>query len=226
MKVKQEKTENKELRDRVELQLEWEPEVTSTDIGVAADDGIVTLTGSVESYSEKLAAENAAKHTWGVKGIANDITVTPIMKVTDSDIAARAVSALEARSNIPSKDIKVIVKDEFIYLEGKVEWKFQKDAAENAVNYLLGAQGVINNIKIRPTVSSTKISSTEIKNKIEEAFRRSAEVDADRLVVTTHDGIVELRGNVRTWAEIREAERVSWAAPGVTKVDSHLHIIR
>jgi osmotically-inducible protein OsmY len=110
MKVKQEKIENKELRDRVELQLEWEPEVTSTDIGVAADDGIVTLTGSVESYSEKLAAENAAKHTSGVKGIANDISVTPLMKVTDSQIAAKAVSALEARSNVSSKDIKVTVK--------------------------------------------------------------------------------------------------------------------
>lgn len=220
MKAKQEKTANKELRDRVERQLEWEPAVTSTDIGVSADDGIVTLTGSVESYSEKLAAEKAAKHTFGVKGIANDIAVKPLFKVTDSDIAATAVAALEARSNVPSKDIKVTVKGEFIYVDGKVDWKFQKEAAENAVNHICGAKGVINRIEVTP-----KVTSSDVKDKIEEAFRRSAELDARRLTVTAHDGTVELWGNVRNWSEKRQAERASWAAPGVTRVDSHLHIV-
>ena len=220
MKVKQETTANKELRDRVERQLEWEPEVTSTDIGVGAEDGIITLTGSVGSYSEKIAAEKAAKRTFGVKGVANDISVTPLFKVTDSDIAATAVSALESRSNIPSENIKVTVKGEYIYLDGKVELKFQKEAAENAVNHVRGAKGVINNIEVKP-----EVSSSDVQDKIVEAFRRSAALDARRLMVTAYDGTVELWGNVRNWTEKREAERASWAAPGVTKVNSHLHIV-
>lgn len=220
MKAKQEKTVNKELRDRVERQLEWEPEVTSTDIGVAADDGIVTLSGNVGSYSEKLAAEKAAKHTFGVKGVANDITVTPLFESLDSEIASTAVAALASRSNVPSKEIKVTVKNKFIYLDGKVDWKFQKDAAEKAVDHIFGAKGVRNNIEIEP-----KVSSSDVKDKIEEAFRRSAELEARRLMVTAHDGTVELWGNVRNWAEKRAAEHASWSAPGVTMVDSHLHIV-
>ena len=220
MKAKQEKTVNKHLRDRVELQLEWEPEVTSTDIGVSADDGIVTLSGNVGSYSEKLAAEKAAKHTFGVKGVANDIVVTPLFESSDSEIASMAVAALESRSNVPSKDIRVTVKDKFIHLDGKVDWKFQKDAAAKAVNHIFGAKGVKNNIEVEP-----KISSSDVKEKIEEAFRRSAELDARRLMVTAHDGTVELWGNVRNWTEKRAAERASWSAPGVTKVESNIHIV-
>ena len=150
MKVKQEKSANRELRDRVERHLEWESELTSTDVGVAADHGIVTLTGSVKCESEKLAAEWAVKRTFGVKGVANDITVVPQSEMTDSDIAATAVAALEARTNIPSKDIIVIVKDKNIYLEGRVEWKFEKEAAEKAVDHICGAKGVISNIKVIP----------------------------------------------------------------------------
>lgn len=126
MKAKQEKTVNKDLRDRVERQLEFQPEVTSTDIGVAAADGIVTLSGSVGSYSEKLAAEKAAKHTFGVKGVANDIVVTPLFESSDSEIASTAVAALASRNNIPSKEIKVTVKDKLIYLEGKVDLEIPK----------------------------------------------------------------------------------------------------
>ena len=150
LKAKQSKTTNKELRDRVERHLEWESELISTDIGVAADHGIVTLTGSVKCESEKLAAERAAKRTFGVKGVANDITVIPPSEVTDSDIAATAVAALEAHSNIPCKDIVVIVKDKNIYLDGRVEWKFEKEAAEKAVDHICGAKGVINNIEVIP----------------------------------------------------------------------------
>jgi len=150
MKVKQENAANRRLRDRVEQHLEWESELISTDIGVASDHGIVTLTGSVKCESEKLAAERAAKRTFGVKGVANDITVTPRSEVTDSDIASTAVAALEARGNIPSKDIIVIVKDKNIYLDGRVEWKFEKEAAEKAVDHICGAKGVISNIKVIP----------------------------------------------------------------------------
>lgn len=220
MKAKMEKTTNKDLRDRVERQLEWEPEVTSTDIGVAAEDGIVTLSGVVGSYSEKLAAEKAAQKTFGVKAVANDITVRPYLKVTDAEIASTAIRALELRSNLPKDRIKVAVKESYIYLSGSVDWKFQKESAENAVAHLHGAKGVVNNIEVKAAVSNLVV-----KDKIEEALRRSAEVEARRLMVTSHDTTVDLWGNVRTWTEKREAERAAWAAPGVTTVNSHLHIV-
>ena len=219
MQTKQQKTTNQELRDRVERQLDWEPAVTSTDIGVTADDEIVTLTGYVESYSAKLAAEKAALGTFGVKGVANDINVKPFTKITDSDITATAVAALESRIDVPSKQIKIIVKDSLVYLQGTVDWKYQKDAAENAVSHLYGTTGVINKIEI-----VSPILTTGVKDKIEAAFLRSAELDARRLTVTAHDGTVELWGNVRTWSEKFRAEQAAWSAPGVTKVESHVHI--
>jgi osmotically-inducible protein OsmY len=220
MKAKMEKTTNKELRDRVEKQLEWEPEVTSTDIGVAADDGIVTLSGFVSTYSEKLAAEKAAQKTFGVRALANDLVVRPIFKITDAEIAGTAIKAIEMRSNIPKEAIKVTVKEGYIYLSGTVDWKYQKDAAENAVAHLFGSKGVFNSIEVK-----ARVSDIVVKDKIEEAFRRNAEIDARRLMITAHDTTVELWGNVRSWTEKREAERAAWAAPGVTAVNSHLHIV-
>lgn len=220
MKAKMEKLTNKELRDRVERQLEWEPEVTSTDIGVAAEDGIVTLSGFVNSYSEKLAAEKAAQKTFGVKALANDLVVRPIFKITDAEIAGTAIKAIETRSNLPKEEIKVTVKEAYIYLSGTVDWKYQKEAAENAVAHIYGCKGVFNSIEVK-----ARVSGVVVKDKIEEAFRRNAEVDARRLTVTAHDTTVDLWGNVRTWTERREAERAAWAAPGVTAVNSHLHIV-
>jgi osmotically-inducible protein OsmY len=220
MKAKLETTANKNLRDRVEQQLDWDPEVISTDIGVAASDGVVTLTGFVETYSEKLAAEKATLKTFGVKAVANDIMVKPIAKVTDSDLAAEAVSALAARSNVPDDKIQVTIKNGAIFLDGKVDWKYQKDAAESAVKHLKGATGLFNRIGVKPMVSTT-----DVQNKIEAAFRRNAELDARRVTVLAHDGTVELWGNVHSWREKSEAEMAAWAAPGVWKVDSHLQIV-
>ena len=162
MSTKTEKTANKELRDRVEQQLDWEPEVTSTDIGVAADEGVVTLTGWVEAYTEKLAAERAAKKTFGVRAVANDIVVKPLSQVTDTDIAASALRVLEARSDVPNKKIKTIVKDGVVYLEGELEWKYQKNSAERAVAPLLGVKAVVNQIEIKP-----KATTSGVKEKIE-----------------------------------------------------------
>jgi osmotically-inducible protein OsmY len=220
MKTKMEKTANKLLRDRVEQQLDWDPEVISTEIGVGANDGVVTLTGFVETYLEKVAAERVALKTYGVRAVANDIVVRPIAKVIDSEIATNAIEALAARSSIPAEKIKVTVKNGSIFLDGEVNWKFQKDGASAAVRHLRGATDVFNRIEIKP-----RVSTTDVRTKIEEAFRRSAELDARRLSVAAVDGTVELWGTVHSWHEKTEAERAAWAAPGVSKVESHLHVV-
>lgn len=220
MKAKQEKTINKELRDRIEQQLDWDPEVTSTEVGVGADDGVVTLSGYVNTYSEKLAAEKATLRTFGVKAVANDITIRPMFKTTDPEIASTAVAELNSRANVPKDKIKITVKEGRIYLDGEVSWKFQKDAAENAVSHLYGATGVSNRIEVKPSVSAS-----DVKNKIEDAFWRSALVDARRVTVTVLGDTVQLWGNVRNWSERHEADTAAWAAPGVRSVENHLHIV-
>ena len=220
MQAKAEKQADKELRDSVVWVLDYDPEVKSTDIGVATTDGTVTLTGFVETYAEKLAAERAAKRTYGVKAIANDIEVKPIFQKTDTDIATAAVLALEARVDVPDDKIKVTVKEGWVTLDGAVDWRFQKDAAESAVKRLTGVLYVTNHIEVKP-----KVSTTEVRHKIEQAFRHSAELDARRISVTSFDGTVELWGNVRAWAEKDEAERVAWAAPGVRNVENHIAVV-
>ena len=214
------KQADKELRDRVEGVLDYDPEVTSTEVGVSAEDGVVTLNGVVGTYAEKLAAERAAKRTYGVRAVANDIQVRPIFKKTDTEIAAAALLALEARVDVPDDKLKVTVKDGLVYLEGTVDWRYQKEAAYSAVKRLAGVVGVLNRIEVKP-----KVSAAEVQHKIEEAIRRSAELDARRITVSAHDGTVELWGNVHAWVEKEAAERAAWAAPGVHSVKSHISIV-
>jgi osmotically-inducible protein OsmY len=209
-----------DLRTRVERQLDWEPEVTSTKIGVGTQDGVVTLTGFVNTYGEKVAAERVTKRTYGVRAIANDIQVTPLFGKTDPEIATNALHALEARVDVPDEKIKVSVKDGWITLDGNVDWYYQKNAAEFAVKYLLGVRGVTDNIKVEP-----KASPAEVKHEIEEALKRNAEVDARRISVTTSNGKVTLWGNVRSWMEKDEAETAAWAAPGVTQVSNQIAVV-
>lgn len=211
---------DKDLRDRVEQQLDWEPEVTSTEIGVGTADGVVTLTGFVNTYAEKLAAERIAKRTYGVKAVANDIQVKPLFRKTDTEIATNAVSALESRVDVPDEKIKLTVKDGWVTLEGNVEWYYQKNAAELAVKYLSGVKGVTDNIKVAP-----QVSTIEVKDKIEAALKRSAELDARRIRVESSDGKVTLSGNVHTWFEKDEAENAAWAAPGVTQVKNQIAVV-
>jgi osmotically-inducible protein OsmY len=180
----------------------------------------VALTGFVDSYAEKMAAERVAKRTYGVRAIANDLNVKPKFMKTDSDIAADALKALEMRANVPDKKIKLTVKDGRIILEGDVDWYFQKNAAEVAVKYLVGVKGVTNVIKVKP-----RVSTTEVKHKIEDALKRNAEVDARRITVSSSDGKVSLWGNVRSWMEKDEAETAAWAAPGVTEVQNNISIV-
>jgi osmotically-inducible protein OsmY len=210
-----------EIKRDVEDELRWDPMLDATDIAVAAKNGVVTLTGFVRSYGDKFEAETAAKRVRGVLGVANDIEVRlpEIDKKPDPEIARDAVAALKSELPVSWERIKVIVKDGVVTLEGEVEWNYQRDRAERAVRWLKGVKSVSNLIKLKP-----QTSPSEIKRKIEEAFRRSAEIDASHITVETNGSEVILRGTVRSWAERREAERAAWAAPGVTKVDNRITI--
>jgi osmotically-inducible protein OsmY len=212
---------SKELQRRVLDELDWEPSVEAAHIGVAVNDGVVTLTGSVSTYAEKMTAEQATKRLVGVKAVANDLEVRPTFpsQPNDTEIAQAVIRALEWDVSIPHDLIKARVAKGTVTLEGEVKFWYQRQAAVNAVRGLKGVQGIVNLISIRAVPKAT-----DVKGRIESAFRRSAEIDAGRIQVDTADGKVTLRGRVRSWAEREEAENAAWAAPGVTGVDDELKV--
>jgi osmotically-inducible protein OsmY len=213
------KKTDEELQRDVRIELLWEPSVTATHIGVSVKDGVVTLTGHVPSYFEKLGAERAAKRVAGVRAVANEIDVKlpDSKKQTDEDIAAAAVRALNSKLFVPADRIKVTVNDGWVTLEGDVKWQFQRNAAERAVRNLRGIKGIRNLIQIRP-----RVSPAELQSKIEAALKRQAAVDAKRITVEVNGDEVTLRGTVRSWKEREEAERTAWSAPGVRSVNSQI----
>jgi len=213
---------DEEIQRDVLKELEWDPEVEPTDVGVEVDDGVVTLTGTVESYPMKWAAERAAHRVLGVKAVANDIKVKlPFSSQRDdTDIAKAAASALAWDTQVPHDRIKVTVRDGWVTLEGNVDWHFQKEAAERDVRSLVGVKGVTNSI----TVSARKVSPDKVKAEIEEALKRSAELEASRIDVRTIDGKVILSGTVRSWAEREEAEDAAWATEGVSDVENRITV--
>jgi osmotically-inducible protein OsmY len=208
-----------ELRRDVERELEWDPSIDARNIGVAVKNGVVTLTGYVSRYADKWRAERIAKRVAGVTAIANEIEVKLSTERTDPDIAEAARAALKSDSRLPADRIKVIVERGWVTLEGTVDYYYQKSAAESDVRYITGVRGVTNAIVVTP-----KVSPTDIRLKIEEALKRSAQLDASRISVETEGSKVILSGTVRSWAEREEAEMAAWAAPGVTEVENRIKV--
>jgi osmotically-inducible protein OsmY len=210
-----------EIERDIQDELRFSPDLDETDISVKVQGGVVTLTGFVRSYFEKDRAELAVKRVRGVAGIANDIQVRIAMgrRVPDPEIARAAVAAL--RSTMPAlcERLEVIVSQGHITLEGVLEWNFQKQQAEAAVRYLAGVTGLTNLVQIKP-----KVTPAEIEHRIHDAFRRNAHVDAEHVRALVHDGEVTLQGTVSSLAELEEAQRTAWSAPGVRAVTNRLVI--
>jgi osmotically-inducible protein OsmY len=211
------------VQEDVEQELQWHPNLDTTNIAVSVKDGVVTLAGFVKSLTEKYEAESTAKRVAGVRAVANDLEVR--LPATDErpdpDIARDAMTAIQSQLPMFFETIKVVVRDGWVTLEGQTEWQFQKNTAENAVRRVRGVKGVANLIVLKP-----RAKPADIWQKIQEALKRNAEIDANRVTVETDGSEVILSGTVRSWLERHEAERVAWSAPGVTKVEDRIVVAR
>ena len=210
-----------ELKKNVESELNWEPSINAAEIGVAVKDGIVTLTGRVQSYWDKVEAEHAVDRVAGVKAVVNEIEIRLpyTSERTDEDIARAAIDNLKWSVLVPADKIKVKVSKGWVTLEGTVDWQFQKTAAEKAVRKLIGVIGVSNLVDVKP-----RVSKHEVKSTIESALKRSAELDASRIKVETDGDRVTLTGSVHSLFEKEEAERAAWRSPGVRSVDNRIRV--
>ncbi|MGZ8511185.1 MAG: BON domain-containing protein [Chitinophagaceae bacterium] len=210
-----------QIQKDVMEQLKWEPFLNASAIGVAVKNGVVTLSGQVDSYAKKITAENAAKKIAGVKAIAQDIQigVSLAFNKTDTEIAEAVLTALKWYSPVQDEKIKIKVENGNVRLDGEVEWEYQRTSAKSAIENLTGVRSVINLITVKP-----KITTSEIQQKIGAAFHRSATIDSGKIKAEVLGSKVILRGTVRSFAEKEDAETAAWYAPGVTSVESELEI--
>jgi osmotically-inducible protein OsmY len=209
------------LKRAVEDELEWEPSIDAEHIGVAAEDGIVTLTGHVGSYAEKFAAEKAVRRVKGVRAIAQEVEVRfpGDKKTSDDQIAKRALDVIAWGSTIPKDRVQVKVQAGIVTLTGEVDWYYQRDDAESAVRKLSGIKAIVNEITIKP-----KVQVSDIRQRIETALKRNAELEADSIRVSVLNGRVTLDGKVKAWYERDLAERTAWSAPGVIAVEDRISV--
>jgi len=209
------------LKELVEEELEWEPSIDATDIGVGVEDGVVTLMGYVSSFTQKMAAERAASRVKGVRAIAQELEVRFAGMDTEADdrIAKRALDVLDWDVAIPNEAIKVKVQNGHVTLSGQVEWRYQANRARDKIEGLPGVKAVSNLIQIKP-----KVSGEDVKEKIEQALKRDAELEAKTIRVSVMNGKVTLEGNVHTWHDREVAEQAAWAAPGVQDVVDRIRI--
>ncbi len=209
-----------ELRVDVEREIQWEPGVDARRIGVSAIDGIVTISGQVESYTEKWMTERAVERVQGVAGLANELEVRNPAERSDTDIAEAALHALTWNVSVPADRVTVKVEKGWLTLMGEVGWDFERRAAEGAVRPLWGINGVSNLITVRPKTEPPE----DLKRRIDATFKRAAHYDAKRLTVQVSGGVVTLRGSVHSWHERHEAEKAVWAAPGVSTVHNYISV--
>jgi osmotically-inducible protein OsmY len=202
-------------------ELKWDPFISISEIGVSVKNGVVTLSGHVDTYSKKLAAEKAAKKVAGVKAIAEDLTVgiSPSYRKTDAEIAEAVISALKWHSAVQDEKIKITVEDGTVKLEGEVDWEYQRNNVKTAVENLTGVRSVLDLIMVKP-----RITPTDIQQKISAAFHRSATLDSGKITAEIIGSKVIIHGKVRSFMEKEDAERAVWNAPGVTSVESKIQI--
>jgi osmotically-inducible protein OsmY len=202
------------IRDSVMRQLEWDPEVDASAIGVAAKGGAVTLTGYIDTYLGKLAAERAVKRVRGVRAVANDIEVRPRLERTDADIARDVVRSLELRSTVPD-NVQAAVHRGHVTLTGEAMWEFQRRDAEKAVRHVRGVRDVVNRITLAPMAAAR-----DVRHRIVEALHRNADLDARHVTAHAMGGVVTLSGQVSTWMQREIAERAAADAPGIRRVEN------
>ena len=201
-----------QLRDAVVEQLDWDPAVDAGGIGVTAHEGAITLTGSINTYAGKLAAERAAKRVRGVRAVANDLAVKLIAGRSDADIAADVATALRLHSEIPAA-----VHSGYVTLTGSVPWYYQFSQAEKVVRYIRGVRAVTNDIRISPPALAK-----DMRRRITQALYRNASLDAKHIDVTVSDGVACLTGTATSWLQRQAAERAAYDAPGITMVDNKI----
>ncbi|MDY7578660.1 BON domain-containing protein [Herbaspirillum sp. RTI4] len=210
-----------DLQQKVTEELHWEPSIDATHIGVAAKNGIVTLTGYVTRYIEKRNAERAAERVADVKAVVDDIElkIPGASQRNDLDIAESSLTALKLNALIPRERIKLAVENGWITLDGEVDWQYQRIAVEDALKFMLGVKGITNKIMVKPVALIS-----DIQTKIRNALIRNAQIDASQITVETSGNKAILGGKVRSWAERQQAETAAWSAPGISNIENNIHV--